>query len=147
MTTLAMDKDGLIAYDSRVTANNYICTDKANKHVKAGGVNYFFCGREADEPKLIRAFEDGGEDDYPDNVDVAAIIVQGSRVYTAGINSSEGYYCQTEKIGDIIIAGSGGDYAAGALHAGCNAKEAVKIAIKCDNNSGGRVRTFQVPKD
>jgi len=144
MTTIVMDKDGLIAYDSRVTADNYICTDSANKRVRAHGVNYFFCGREADETKLVQAFERGGEDDYPDHVNVSAIIVQGNKIYTAGINSSEGYYCQAEKIGDIIIAGSGGDYAAGALHAGCDAKEAVKIAIKCDSNSGGRVRTFQV---
>lgn len=144
MTTIVMDKNGLIAYDSRVTAANYICTDKANKHVKAKGVSYFFCGREADEPKLINAFENGAAEDYNDSVDVSAIVVDGSKVYTVGINSSEGYYCQAEKLGDIIIAGSGGDYAAGALHAGCDAKQAVKIAIKCDNNSGGRVRTFQV---
>jgi ATP-dependent protease HslVU (ClpYQ) peptidase subunit len=146
VTTIVMDKQGLIAYDSRVTAGNHICTDSANKLIRSNGINYFICGREADEPLLIRAFENGAEEDYPDNVNVSAIIVQGSTVYTAGINNIEGYYCQTETIGDIVVAGSGGDYAAGALHAGCNAKEAVKIAIKCDNNSGGRVRTFQVPK-
>jgi len=40
--------------------------------------------------------------------------------------------------------GTGAPYAIGALHAGADLYEAMEIAIKCDTNSGGRIRMYSL---
>ena len=57
MTTIALDKNGLIAYDSRETAGSTIVDDNCNKRKESNGAYYFFCGRSADEDTLIDAVE------------------------------------------------------------------------------------------
>lgn len=42
----------------------------------------------------------------------------------------------------IVAVGSGGPYARGALEAGATMKKAIAIAIKCDGNCGGPIRTL-----
>lgn len=144
MTTIALDANGLIAYDSREVAGNTIADDDSDKRRNINGVHYFFAGRSADEDMLIDAVENGGQPDYSDSVNVCAIVVKGGEVFTAGITSTEGFYLQKERKGNPVARGSGGDHALTAMDLGCTAKEAVKYAMKRDNNTGGKIRTFQV---
>ena len=143
MTSIALDKDGLVAFDSRVTEGNIIVDDNSNKHTKRNGVDYFFSGRDADEELLIAAVEGKKEEDYPDEVDVYAILYKDGCFYTAGICKEEGFFLQRERKGCSVAAGSGSKHILTAMDMGADAKEAVKMAIKRDNNSGGRIRTKQ----
>lgn len=143
MTSIALDKDGLVAYDSRVTVNGTILDDNFNKHIKRNGVHYFICGCPADAEFLISAVEGRQQDSYPDTLDVYAIIYKDGRFCTAGIGSAEGYYFQEERKGCSLAAGSGEKHLLTAMDMGADAKEAVRMAIKRDSSSGGRIRTMQ----
>ena len=46
-------------------------------------------------------------------------------------------------IGGFFACGSGGVFALGAMEAGASAKQAVKIAIRLDPDSGGKVETYK----
>jgi len=144
MTTIAMDKNGLIAYDSRETAGSTIVDDNCNKCKESNGVYYFFCGRSADEDTLIDAVENGERPSYPDAISTHAIIVMGKDVYTAGITKEDGYYWQKERKGNPLSRGSGADHAMTAMDLGCSAKKAVKYAMKRDSCTGGKIRTFSL---
>ena len=102
MTTIALDTNGLIAYDSREVAGNTIADDDCDKHRNINGVHYFFGGRSADEDMLIDAIENGEQPVYSDSVNVCAIVVKGGEVFTAGITSIEGFYLQKERKGKAI---------------------------------------------
>lgn len=43
---------------------------------------------------------------------------------------------------DLVAVGSGGPYARGALEAGATMEQAIAIAIRCDGNCGGPIRTL-----
>ncbi|PHR99248.1 MAG: proteasome subunit beta [Blastopirellula sp.] len=143
MTTIALDSNGLVAFDSRVTEGSTIVDDAANKHIKRNGVHYFFSGRDADEELLIAAVEGAIKEDYADAIDVYAIIYKDGAFYTAGISQNDGYFWQKERLGNCVAIGSGGSHALTAMDCGLDAKEAVKMAIKRNAGSGGRVRTIQ----
>lgn len=143
MTVIALDKDGLVAFDSRVTEGFSIVDDAANKHIRRNGIDYFFAGRDADEERLIAAVEGSPQDDYPDEVEVLAIVHKDGAFYTAGIAKDDGYYWQKERRGNVVAIGSGSSHALTAMDMGCDAKEAVKLAIKRNSGCGGRVRTIQ----
>jgi len=144
MTTIALDSSGLIAYDSRECCGSTIVDDNCDKRVSQNGLHYFFCGRTADQDLLIEAVEGIARETYHEAVDIHAIVILGKEIYTAGISKEEGYYWQQERKGNPVTRGSGSDHALTALDCGCNAKEAVKYAMKRDNNTGGKIRTFQV---
>lgn len=143
MTTIALDKNGLVAYESRVTEINVIVDDNSDKHIKRKGVHYFFCGRDADDEALISAMEDGPADDYSDAIEVFALIHKDGAFFTAGIDKIEGFILQKERKGCSVALGSGQKHALTAMDMGMNAKEAVRMAIKRDCYSGGKIRTMQ----
>jgi ATP-dependent protease HslVU (ClpYQ) peptidase subunit len=43
----------------------------------------------------------------------------------------------------MYAMGTGGNWALGALHAGATIEEAMKIAIKLDINSGGKIQIIR----
>lgn len=55
MTTIAY-KDGVIAYDSRVTRSGTIVSDNAPKCQVVDGVSFFLSGAVCDEKALIAAY-------------------------------------------------------------------------------------------
>lgn len=143
MTTIAYSA-GIVAYDSRETEACLIVDDNCNKRVQHNGINYFFCGRSADQDLLIDAIENGPREDYPDEVGIQAIIVKDGLVYTAGISPIEGFFWQTERQDNHIAYGSGQHHAITAMDCGKTAKQAVQLAAKRDTNTGGRIRTYKV---
>lgn len=144
MTTIAVDKNGLVAYDSRAVCGSTIVEDDCNKKIVRDDVIYFFAGREADEELLIDAVENGAQEEYDKGVEVVALIVSKGNLYSAGITRHEGFVFQKERIGNPVAIGSGQHHALTAMDLGCDAKKAVKMAAKRDVNTGGRIRTYQI---
>lgn len=74
------------------------------------------------------------------NTNHARIIIANKKGVVEYQNDT-GHPCE---VGKIYATGSGAQYAMGALLAGANARQAVKIAIKLDPNSGGPIRTLSI---
>tara|TARA_R110002074_G_scaffold61959_3_gene149471 strand:- start:992 stop:1435 length:444 start_codon:yes stop_codon:yes gene_type:complete len=143
MTTLAY-KDGVVAYDSRETEGSTIVDDECVKHIVSNKLHFFFCGRSADQELLIEAVENGPREEYPDSVEVFAIVVKEGVVYTAGIDKLEEYFWQEERQGNHFACGSGQHHALTAMDCGMTAKQAVQMAAKRDANTGGKIHTYKI---
>lgn len=139
MTTIAY-KDGIIAYDSRAVRGGTITNDDFNKHQIVKDTHFFICGAVSDHKQLIDAYF-GGEN-IPKS-DATALVVSNGELYFIGIEEN-GFWKQPLEQYEIYSEGSGSDHAFTAMDLGCSAKEAVKIAIKRDSGSGGKVRTFKI---
>lgn len=143
MTTIAFDGE-VIAYDSRETAGSLICDEDCNKRRTANGVNFFISGRSGDESLIIEAYLNAPQDSYPKEVSQSALIVDGDKVFEAGISRDEGFTCVLVRRGLVTAIGSGSHHALTAMDCGLSAKEAVKMAAKRDTYTGGKIRTFKV---
>ena len=144
MTTIAYH-DGIIAVDSQVSASSMITDIDKNKIVKRGGIVFVCWGACADEADFIAAYNG---DDYNKKADVGGIVDDHGIVYIAAIDNEEdgeGFWKQ-DITGRYYATGSGAAHAWTALDLGCTAVEAVKMAIKRNIYTGGRVRTHKVMK-
>lgn len=139
MTTIAY-KDGIVAFDSYVTTGDMVVDFNCNKSQKHKGVMFVFAGDTRHETNLIEAwFDNSNQLDS----NAQAFVIEKGRVYHIGFDSE----CSLliEEITEPCFAiGSGQRFALGAMDAGCNAVEAVKIACNRDIYSGGRVRKVKV---
>lgn len=140
MTTIVYDHNlGLIAYDSRVTMDDVILTDDAEKRVDMDTVQFFMASDERHETAFINAWMAG--DPLGSECDVQAIVVEGERVSLGRV--VDGVLVNSELTCSWAI-GSGAQYAIGAMDAGSSAIEAVEIASHRDPGTGGRIRTYKV---
>ena len=140
MTTVAFDGE-VIASDSRLTSGDFICSVSTPKIYKIGDSFVGVCGCSEQEMVYLRWFKDQTKPrPSPDSLkEFEAMVVRGNgKVY----QSTE--LCEFVEIGYPYAIGSGGDYAIGAMMAGKSATDAVKIAIKIDPFSGGKVKSFKV---
>ena len=138
MTTIAY-KDGVIAYDSLCTQEQTIIDYNFDKRVVRDGVQFFFCGATSDYNSFVEAYFGGRLNQRPD---CAALVVDKGIVYRCGVNDENVFWkCAVTSYTSI---GSGQDHALTAMDMGADAKTAVKMAIKRDTGTGGRVRTFKI---
>ena len=142
MTTIVYH-EGIIAQDSLISNSEKIIDDNTNKSVKKDGVLFFWCGSQCDIDQIINAYNGGSYDKI--NANISAIIVDGGIVYSAAISEHRGFW-KLDITGRSYAIGSGEDHAWTALDLGCNAKEAVEMAIKRDLYTGGKIRTHKVRK-
>lgn len=136
MTTIAY-KDGVIAYDSRISDGSFIIHDDYDKCQEVKGVQFVFSGKVCDYAKLVGAWF--GE---PVTVDLecAALVFDGERLWYAGASSQHGL-CKTPVwLERPYVMGSGGDHAVTAMDMGATAAEAVEMAKRRDSSTGGQVR-------
>lgn len=136
MTTAAF-KDGVLATDS-LSTGGYIDQKGFQKifHIEdmvGNKLHVAFAGRISTGLKFIHALESGDEVDLDD--DFEAIVVSGKHVAFFDKNGVP------IPGGQPAAIGSGACFAMGAMLAGASAEEAVKIAIKLDEGSGGKVQT------
>lgn len=138
MTTIAY-KDGIIAYDSRMTCGSTVFSDNGEKKAEDGsGLVIVFSG-----PSFL--------------IDEMISIWNGAETNCSDFNAiafSEGCFylvCPGENgtitktripEGDHFAIGSGSDHAITAMDMGASAKEAVKIAAKRDVYTGGKIKTW-----
>lgn len=140
MTTIVYDhKNGLIACDSRLTADDVILTDFGVKWKNSADDSvWFFTGNPADDEKLMMLKPDENPDVKPNCL---AIYAKSGNVFLV---TFDGDYCTHTKLEYSHAIGSGWKFALSALDFGCNATEAVKHASKRDCYTGGKVSTYIV---
>ncbi len=135
MTTIAY-KDNIIAYDSRSCKGNTIFDDDSDKHVEEGGVHFFMCGDASKCGEFLSAYH--GE---PNDVEIEAFMIKDGKVYLCSVNDMGEFWSVRSKTWAI---GSGSEFALAAMDLGKSAKDAVKVAMKRDTGTGGKIRTFKV---
>lgn len=139
MTTLAY-RDGELATDGRVTAGDMIVSDKRRKvHRLRDGSIMAWSGSVQQAELLLQAMRKSSRGRHPKLDDISALHlrIDGSLWEYEGeawVKQDPGFYA----------TGSGSPYAFAAMDAGASAKEAVRIAIKRDANSGGRVQSLKL---
>lgn len=139
MTTLAY-RDGELATDSRVTQGDMIVSDTRRKvHRLRDGSLMAWAGSVQQAELLLQAMRKTKKVTSPKLTDIAALHLRADGSLweyegEAWVKQDPGYYA----------TGSGAPYAFAAMDAGASAKDAVRIAIKRDASSGGRVQSLKL---
>lgn len=137
MTTLAY-RDGELATDSRVTAGDMIVSDRRKKvHRLRDGSIVAWSGSVQQAELLLRAMRKKSSQPSLTEISALHLKTDGSLWEYEGeawVKQDPGYYA----------TGSGSPYAFAAMDAGATAKDAIRIAIKRDANSGGRVQSLKL---
>ena len=140
MTTIAY-KDGIVAVDSRMTQNGIIINDDFNKIIVREGATFAFSGHPVDFELAIEAFLSNYK---TENLIIGGIVFYLGDVYIIGCDEEEGFWKEKFDANTPYASGSGKTYALTAMDMGASAKEAVKMAIKRDVYSGGKIKTAKL---
>ncbi len=141
MTTIVYDhKEGVIAYDSRVTRGSRIVTDTKNKLRTVGDRVFIMSGTCSDIDNYVENYHTGEVDKDSDSY---GFMVEDGKVYWVTLDSTTGKVL-TSLCDYSESCGSGQDHAITAIDCGKSAVEAVELAIKRDNCSGGKVNEFHI---
>ena len=143
MTIIAY-KDGVIAYDSRVTIGSLIDDDDAEKMVVSRGHRFFFAGNLSDQARFLDAFFEPGTK-LPDSCVGAFVLTPDDVLLVAGVDSDTDVVSSYPVRKDAHHAmGSGRDFALAAMDLGMTAAIGVKSAISRDTRCGGKIRTCKI---
>lgn len=99
----------------------------------------------ASEQLLIDCYF-GRTDKIPSNAEASALVVDNGELFTVLVTEETGFQKCPERHENPLSIGSGSHHALTAMDMGATAKEAVRMAIKRDSNSGGTIRTFRVKR-
>lgn len=134
MTTIAADR-GMLAGDQKCTDD-----DKSFRTRKIRKVGEALVGAAGTGPaigKFFRWLESGKQEEPPKfakDDELAALVVTPDGLFVYDTS------CTPEEIlDDFYAVGSGAQAALAAMHLGCQPDQAVAIACKVDNNTGGQV--------
>ncbi len=149
MTTIVY-KDGILATDSRLSANGALISDtnikaiKTRKYIAAASGDGGMCDMFLEWARLD--FNERAKPDVPYGIDIDDF--EGMHWDKQGNLTIYNGTLLPTYVGkvDYYTSGSGGDVAKGALLMGASAIEAVEIAKKVDMNSGGAVQTVTFNK-
>ncbi len=141
MTTIAYC-DNIIASDSLMCNGGTIVSDHYNKSMVREGVYIAMCGVTSDMIQLVNAYFDEA---YKKIISIDGIADDHGRVYRIGIDKNNMFW-KLEITGELCAIGSGSDHAWTAMDLGCSAADAVRMAIKRDTGTGGKIRTHRVRK-
>jgi len=144
MTTIAY-KDGVVAYDSRITARDLIRSDSHDKKIEQNGVAFFISGYTCDDDRFISIYF-GKETNYKGMDESYAIVVEGDKIWLCGVDEGSGLFRSQIQPDEVYVIGSGTPYAYTAMDMGATAIEAVRMAAKRDVRTGGEIRSFELPK-
>ena len=143
MTTIAWD-GRYVAADSLQGGRDYDSSVPATKLVLAGERVYAICGYFAWFQAWIKWHENGAD---PANTPVCKlpqsettfIVFEDGGCFTFDLEMP---YADISHPGEAL--GSGRKFAMGAMAAGLNAEQAVRVAIKLDPHSGGPVQVIDL---
>ena len=139
MTTIAY-KDGLIAYDSRITQGDTIIDDNHDKSECYNKVRFFLAGPSCTMDDIISMYFGGKFKEITSNA--LAYDYNIHKLFLVGVGS---YFWKDEIKKDRIAAiGSGTDHALTAMDMGATAEEAVEMAMKRDICTGGVIRIYNI---
>lgn len=140
MTTIAY-KDGVIAYDSRVTRGDLITDDDCDKCIERDGVKFFMSGALCDYDALVGAYFGTAPSG---KVDASAIVVDGGKLLMVAVDDDTGLWKSPIKPDRPYAIGSGTPYAFAAMDMGASAEKAVEMAARRDTSTGGTIRTLRI---
>ena len=141
MTTIAY-KDGVIAYDSRVTRGSLIDHDDYEKLIHRQGHRFLFTGCGPDFAALIDEFLGVKAGDKP--LDATGLVITNGRLCQIGRDVESGFWMDDVWAERPFAIGSGRDFALAAMDMGATAKEAVAAAARRDVYTGGTIRTVTI---
>lgn len=141
MTTIAY-KDGVIAYDSRVTRGSLIDHDDYEKLIHRQGHRFLLTGSGCDFEALLDEFFGVKLGDKP--LEASGLVVSNGRLCQIGHDAESGFWMDEVWAERPFATGSGRDFALAAMDMGATAKEAVEIAAKRDVYTGGTIRTLTI---
>ncbi|AIW01734.1 proteasome subunit beta [Pseudomonas phage vB_PaeM_VL12] len=140
MTTIAY-KDGIIATDGRITQGGVITNEDAEKRLEVDGIVFWLSGAVCDWKVLAEAYVNGdGMEDH--ELKVSGLVLDGDGLHF--ISWDGGIYSEKVNLERPRAAGSGTQFALGAMMAGASAEEAVEAAKALDIYSGGTVRSYKL---
>ncbi|HBP4991375.1 TPA: proteasome subunit beta [Pseudomonas aeruginosa] len=140
MTTIAY-KDGVIAYDSRITRGNLITDDDYDKCIERDGVKFFLSGPTCDYDTLVGAYFGA----LPSGkVCAFAIVLDADRLMLIAVDDDTGLWRSPIQADRPYAIGSGAPYAFAAMDMGASAEMAVEMAARRDTSTGGKVRTLRI---
>lgn len=141
MTTIAYAK-GILAADGRQTIGDTIWDEKTKKIHRIRGHVIAICGDEDCEDAFLRWYREGCPDKKPklDGDFQALIFAPGRKIFSCENN------CVLHDISHkrIVAIGCGKDLALGAMESGASARKAVKVAMKYNTATGGRLQYCRV---
>lgn len=143
MTTIAI-RDGIIAYDSRLSRGTLIVDDNHDKKRIVGDLIFFCYGNLTGGTRLIDA--------YVNNVvnlpiEASAVLVEKGVAYHVGYDlDADPEHIWKSEITWYEAFGTGDFFAITAMDMGCSAYDAVKMAAKRDALTNDNVRTYRLPK-
>jgi len=144
MTTIAY-KNGIVAYDSRISADNLIQDDDYEKHIVRDGIHFFVCGATEDWMKFVESY---CNQTNPERcLDVSALVLHGGQLFKSSIEKTDDQFRVWKspiRLASHISIGSGRDFALAFMDAGMTAYDAVVATTKRDMWTGGTIRTFVV---
>lgn len=144
MTTIAY-RDGIIAYDGRSTQGDVIIRDDKNKAIRKEGRIFIGFGGVPGIIKIIDTYLDGNID-LP--IDANIIVIEKDKtMFQVGVDpDSDPVDCWSNPLDKKIhyAWGSGSLHAMTAMDMGATAKEAVKMAMKRDVYTGGKIRSIKI---
>lgn len=140
MTTIAY-RDGVIAFDSRVTEDDLIISDSYNKSYEIDNLKIFFAG----DVILLPALAGCIQDESPAAVvgEIEAIVWTGNTLLWVSLEQGC-FYKMPMAFNSYFSIGSGKAHAYTAMDMGADALTAVKMAAKRDKNTGGTVNSFSI---
>lgn len=139
MTTIAY-KDGVIAYDSRITCGSIIEHDNYEKLIESKGVKFILTGATSDFPRLIDVYFGGKHK----NIDATGLVFDGETIWCVGHSNFGGFWRTVVSPRSVYAMGSGTPHALTAMDMGASAAEAVEMAKKRDTCTGGQVRLLEL---
>ena len=143
MTTIAF-KDGLIAYDSRVSHDDgTIIDDNFEKCLEANDVYFFMSGSTADFEVFIETYLTGknpGKD-----LDIEAVVLDEGKLFRSSIYEKDFslWRCPL-RLDGVHAIGSGRKFALAYMDVGMTAESALINTAKRDAWTGGIIRTFNI---
>lgn len=144
MTTIVY-KDGVIAYDSRATAGDRICSDDFEKKKVVDEVAFFFAGSLIDFDNLVDCYFNPEQSEEIESQGTSALVVDKNKMFLISIDEDTGkYWKQSLEQFSKWAIGSGSLYAQAAMEMGADAKKAVQIAMKLDIRTGGKIKTYKI---
>lgn len=137
MTTIAV-KDGVMASDGRVSGSQ-IWAETDRKIFRIRRMLVGLAGDAVGCNKLLQWLHDGGEGQAPKAPNTSTLLVHCDGTVWAMDDGKDAV-----RIEAPTAIGSGAQFAIGAMLAGKSAAQAVRIAMKRDPNTGGRIRTLRL---
>lgn len=142
MTTIAY-KDGVIAFDSRITNSDIVINDNAKKYYMKGGKTFFYSGAESDIDRLINGYLNGLIK-LEHGVDGNAMVIDISGLYYVGVTEDFELWRSPVDVESPFAIGSGRDFALAFMDSGMSAVDAVKMTSKRDIYTGGAIRSYEL---